>query len=351
MTDLLVLDPVVSQVEGDALLDLWRTFPAYRPSNFRPPRRAGPRPVPPLIAPPLGGRPDASSNFIRTGGRFGRADEPRHLLVARTNYFRATYAQGAHVYGHGIELLLHNQRLIQAAQHLHGRQVVVPLIVYANVLLPGQELGLHTDVPEFRGAGRNAVPLWLLVVMSHSGLFERWRIPIATAVVYLGSAQGGEFAYYPDGPTAPSKVHIPRHSSAVVLDADSIFHGVDRVNGGDDSVLAELRASMTLAYEDGGIWVLRDGEEAFARYGDDQLRVSMSWKAHCFADEEERRMWLEHTDDLPLGTVLESLVGELRHRGCLRGDDHGLSPTDLGWLLINEFVRFPPAESGERPAS
>ena len=55
-------------------------------------------------------------------------------------------------------------------------------IVYANVVLPGQELSVHTDVPEFRGANRKHEPEWLLVVMPLSGLFERWRMPIATGV-------------------------------------------------------------------------------------------------------------------------------------------------------------------------
>ena len=39
---------------------------------------------------------------------------------------------------------------------------------------------MHTDVPEFRGANRKLVPQWLLVVMHHSGLFEDYRMPIAT---------------------------------------------------------------------------------------------------------------------------------------------------------------------------
>ena len=44
--------------------------------------------------------------------------------------------------------------------------------MYANLLLPGQELAVHTDVPEFRGANRKVIPQWLLVVMHHSGLFD-----------------------------------------------------------------------------------------------------------------------------------------------------------------------------------
>ena len=103
---------------------------------------------------------------------------------------------------------------------IHGRPVIEPAIVYANILLPGQELAVHTDVPEFRGANRKLYPQWLMVVMHHSGLFDAWRMPIATAVGWFNDCRGGEFAYYPDGPRRrrPRRIagarqhrHHPRH--------------------------------------------------------------------------------------------------------------------------------------------
>jgi hypothetical protein len=56
-------------------------------------------------------------------------------------------------------------------------------------MVPGQELALHTDVPEFRGANRKLHPQWLLVAMRHSGLFEDWRMPIATGVAADGNRE------------------------------------------------------------------------------------------------------------------------------------------------------------------
>ena len=70
--------------------------------------------------------------------------------------------------------------LVEVGDIADGKPIVVPNIVYANVVLPGQELSVHTDVPEFRGANRKHEPEWLLVVMHLSGLFEPWRMPIAT---------------------------------------------------------------------------------------------------------------------------------------------------------------------------
>ena len=96
------------------------------------------------------------------------------------------------------------------ARKVSGRSEIVPAIVYANLLIPGQELAVHTDVPEFRGANRKVLPQWLLVVMLHSGLFDAWRIPIATCVSWFGSAAGGIHIPIPKGPTASARQYRQR---------------------------------------------------------------------------------------------------------------------------------------------
>ncbi len=117
----------------------------------------------------------------------GNKDAPE-VAASRTNYFRETYAYGNDIKAIGIEPFLDHPQLVKTARDISGCNNIVPAIVYANLLVPGQELAIHTDVPEFRGANRKLVPQWLLVVMLHSGLFEKWRIPIATCVSWFGEA-------------------------------------------------------------------------------------------------------------------------------------------------------------------
>src|SRR5436309_8424590 len=152
MTPLIVLDPLLSPDEAAVVVDVWHGFPSYglySNEGFAT-----------VFAPELAQRYDATVNFIRTGGRFGRRGEPASMLAARTNYFRETYSYGDDAFAPGIEMFQNHQRLLDAARQLHGRPVIVPAIVYANILLPGQELAVHTDVPEFRGANRKVVPQW-----------------------------------------------------------------------------------------------------------------------------------------------------------------------------------------------
>ena len=342
MTSLMVLDPLLPDEDAETVVDVWRTFPSYGLySNESAPAR---------FAPELAQRYDAAVNFVRTGGRFGRSGEPKSVLAARTNYFRETYAYGDEVTAPGIAGFYAHPRLLDAARELHGREVVVPAIVYANILIPGQELATHTDVPEFRGANRKVVPQWLLVVMHHAGLFDDWRMPIATAVCYFGGGKGGEFAYYPDGPAGAPATYAPRHNTAVMVDTDSTFHGVDRVIG-DESAMFALRPGMRLFYDGDDSWSVRDDDgEVVSKHETDDIRYSVSWKAYCFTDDAERAAWETHSDDLSLHAILVRLVEDLVDRAVLSNMEHGLSDPELGKLLIDTYVTFPTPTPAPAPA-
>src|SRR5215471_13745034 len=157
-------------------------------------------------------RHDAAMNYIRTGGRFGHRESFEQLSV-RTNYFRETYAYDRPVVD-GIEAFLWHEGFLEAARATFDCPVIAPAIVYANLLVPGQELAVHTDVPEFRGANRKLYPQWLMVVMQHSGLFGAFRRRIATGISYFGGARGGALAFYPDGRDAAARTLEPRHDTA-----------------------------------------------------------------------------------------------------------------------------------------
>jgi hypothetical protein len=332
----LVLDPLMSDTEAASMVELCERFGAYGLYVTETSETE--------FAPELAQRIDAARHYVQTGGRFGR-NEPARTLALRTNYLRESYAYGDDAYVDGIEVFRNHQPLISAARQLYGRPVVEPSIVYANLLLPGQELAVHTDVPEFRGANRKLIPQWLLVVMHHSGLFERWRMPIATGIAYFApdgqQAEGGALAYYPDGPDAEPVVLEAVHNTAVVLDTDSVFHGVDRVGPADAEPFPVAPGNVLV--HDAGHWVLRASRTdatALAEFGWSDVRFSVSWKAYCFADEHERDTWRAHIDDLTLDRILSTLLDDLRERGIL-GAGERPADRELAILLIDTYERFP----------
>ena len=287
----------------------------------------------------LSQRHDSVANFLRTGGRQGR-HEPVAALAARTNYFREEYAYGQRALIDGIEPFLNHDAFIDAARQVHGRPVIEPAIVFANLMVPGQELALHTDVPEFRGLNRKGCPQWLLVAMHHSGLFAEWRMPIATGVAWFHDCKGGEFAFFPNGAGAPAVAHEVAFNTALLLDADSVFHGVDRIASLADG-MAPLKPGMRLHFAGDDRWVVRDDDREVVRYMWDELRFSVSWKAYCFEDDDEQRTWRQHADDLTLDVVVDRMVDDLRSRGRIEREVPG--NRDLALLIIEEYIRFPNA--------
>ncbi len=286
-------------------------------------------------------RHDSMLYFLRTGGLRAAADDPQ-VLAARTAYFRQEYAYGTEELIDGIGPFLHSEALAAAAREVHGRPVIAPSIAYANLMVPGQELAVHTDVPEFRGADRKRIPQWLLVVMHHSGLFERWRLHIATGIAWFHDSDHGALAFWPDGPDAPVAHHRIRANTALVLDTDTVFHGVDRVTDDSASLVPPVEPGSTLspAGVGGDEWLLTTsgGAEA-ARYAWDELRFSVSWKAYCFDDAAARDAWRDGTDDLDEDAIVDVLVADLAARGL--ADPDVARDSDLGLRLIDTYVRFP----------
>jgi hypothetical protein len=326
------LEPLFDEAGAAAMVELCRRFGRYR--TYAEHER-----IDTDLGRGLAQRHDSMRNFLRAGGRAHR-DESTATLAARTSYSREEYAYDARPIVDGIEPFLHHRGLADAARTVHDRPLIEPSIAYANLHVPGQELAVHTDVPEFRGANRKSVPQWLLVVMHHSGLFEEWRLPIATGIAWFQRSQGGELAYWPDGPGAPGRLHPIRPNTALVLDTDSVFHGVEPVGDVAASDLPPIGPGVTLLAAGSDEWSLRDADDAeLTRYRWDELRFSVSWKAYCLRDDAERTAWRDHRDDLTYDAVVARLVDDLRARGRVHGRVD--VDRDLGLILIDEYVRFP----------
>ena len=164
------------------------------------------------------------------------------------------------------DLILGNPRFVEAAHGVFGPDVVVrPTTVYVNVMVPGPVSFVpHTDVPAFRGVTRDDHPVWLLGQMMNSGLFEQWRIKLATAVSWFYEGPGGEFHYWPEGPEGDHAViGTPYDNIAVVADNERTYHGVAPV-GVDEPVITGLTHDTLLHRVDGG-WEMRNGDEPVAR--------------------------------------------------------------------------------------
>src|SRR5204862_1916121 len=127
----------------------------------------------------------------------------------------------------------------------------------------------------------------LLVAMHHSGLFDRWRRHIATGVSWYHNCQGGEFVYYPNGRDRPPRLLPVRRNTAIVLDTDSVFHGIAPLanapptppggsetrpyGGAEVTTLPRIEPGVRLHRDDNRHWSVRRDGEVRAVYDWDDL--------------------------------------------------------------------------------
>lgn len=244
-------------------------------------------------------------------------------------WFRNFWALGGKVLFEGAEKVFHNPAFVEAAKDNFRAEVIAPLAMMTNLNPPAPAASPHLDLPFFRGAHEREIPSWLLAPMGYSGLFQRWAVPVASAVSWFYDGAGGEFEYWPDGVDAPSRlVRGLSNNAAVVADNEYMYHRVCRI-GEEDAFLPgnEVPYRSTL-HRDGGGWKIVDGERIMARYAPGQVRLSVLWKAFCFADQAEADAYAAGEDKLTPAQVVEIFQADLERRdvrveapASLAGDD------------------------------
>ena len=152
--------------------------------------------------------------------------------------------------------------------------------------------------------------------MKTSGLFEAWRTTIATAVSWFYGGPGGDFAYWPDGPEASAALEsAPFDNVGVIADNEATFHGVTALGAPGTRMIDGLtRESRLVRGTDG--WDVRDEDGRIqAHLSDDEVRLTVSWKADVFSNEDEAALYDRGEDELTLATVIDLLNADLMERG------------------------------------
>jgi hypothetical protein len=248
-----------------------------------------------------------------------RAGGTKSLAISAS--YRAYWARMGRPLRDDTAWLVAYGRFFDAARRLFDDdQVVVrPDEIYVNVQVPQRTRfgSAHVDIPKFRGMGRRDYPVWLLTTMRRSELFERWRVPVATAVCWFYDGPGGTYTYWPDGPYAtPRQTAHPFTNTAVVGENDTMFHRGDGIAGPGEEAPDGLTLDCVCEPVDGGrAWQIREGDRVLARYDAARVRVALSWSAEVYVDEAARRAADEHLDDLGLDTVVDMFVADLQRRG------------------------------------
>lgn len=281
---------------------------------------------------PAFGDPDAVLALTRASGpywpiaRYAESEAERVASGSPTGggatvppWFRLDYAVEGQVLVPGAEVILDNPSFQTAAAEAFGfPEVVRPQTVYVNVMGPAAyPFFAHIDVPAFRGFTRSDHPVWLLHQMKVSGLFEDYRVRLATAVSWFYGGAGGAFHFWPEGPDGPALVQEPPFENvAVVADNEQTYHGVSSLGVADQTGPEALTVEGRLerrSTADG--WNVVEGGRELESYDDAITRTTISWKAEVFTDEAERALVDDHLDDLSMEMVVDRFLADLERQG------------------------------------
>jgi hypothetical protein len=240
-------------------------------------------------------------------GEFGAALSP---------WFRAHWALDGRAVDDAASQLLHHESFLEASKELFDAQVVRPSTLLVNLMGPMEAGVPHIDTPSFRGIRRSEVPVWLLVTMGASGLFERWSVRIAGALTWFYDRDDGEFEYWPDGRLDASLVvRGPFPNDALIADNDVMPHRVGAI-GDHESFATQfaLTPDAQASWTGDGAWAISGPDGAIGTLPARDVRVSILWKALVFDDARDARRFDEHEDDLDVATVVSTFIADLAMR-------------------------------------
>jgi hypothetical protein len=259
-------------------------------------------------------------------------------------WFRTSWAADGNRVDESIRVLLDDPRFIDGAGKLFGAEIIRPQSLVVNVMGPMQTGHRHVDVPTYRGLSAK-VPIWFPMVMGVSGLFDRWAVRVAGALTWFYDGTDGEYEYWPHGIDHPSKCERgPFGNVALFGDNDLMFHQVGAI-GDAQQFQDRIKLSVQSEIRPGNeCWEITDGTSVIGTLPNDQVRISLLWRAVTFRDEREASAYDEHKDDLDVETTVSIFCTDLTERGIDFTppqdpfDDQAWSTLLTQTYLVNAFL-------------
>jgi len=264
----------------------------------------GPRPdlLKPLRFGPVFDDPEAVLGFVRARSpyRLQHVVDRTYAGDEYSAWFKAYWAVSGKALFPEAEVLFREPRLLEAAAQCFAAEIIRPQSLMVNLLAPMLASAVHVDMPHFRGAPARTHAPALLYAMGRSGLFERWAIRIASALIWFHRGVGGAFECWPEGPEHASSLEAPPLWNAGLLaDNERMLHRTQELGPPEARLPRDfLRGSAQLHAANEGGWEIRDEGVTMRRYPAEQLRISILWKANALADADEARVLDSGSDDL-----------------------------------------------------
>jgi len=254
--------------------------------------------------------------------------------IATAN-FRGYLAQDSVGYFPELYDCFYNHRFLELSREYWGGQFAKPTLMLFNLCGPHHSgLSAHLDAVTFRGIRIENSPVWLQNVMGKSGLFTEHLVKMAQVITWWYRGDNGTFTYWPDGPLGePRHLEHPLWNKGVVVQNEAMFHRGDPVGRPDERDVPGLKHRSLIGYDaQHDDWAVTTDGEVIRRYRPEQMRLLVHWNAEVYADMDEVKKNMDHSDDLTHEIVFDRLLADMRSKGVAVAE-----PTDP--LHDSEFIR------------
>ncbi|TML16362.1 MAG: hypothetical protein E6G39_05945 [Actinobacteria bacterium] len=235
-----------------------------------------------------------------------------------TAQFRGFFGKGSVSYYPELHDCFYNRRFLDLVQDYWSAQYAKPTLMLFNICGPHHSgLNPHLDAVTFRGVRIENTPVWLQNVMGKSGLFREHLVKMAQVIAWWYLGENGTFTYWPDGPLAePRRLEHPLWNKGVVVQNEAMFHRGDPVGRPDERDIPGLKNRSLIGYDaDRDEWAITTDGAVIRRYRPEQMRILVHWSAEVYADIDEAKKVMDHSDDLTHAVVFERLLADLRSKG------------------------------------
>jgi len=272
-----------------------------------------------------------------------------------TAHFRGFFAENSVSYYPELEDCFYNSRFLELARDYWGAGYARPTMMLFNLCGPHHSgLNAHVDAVTFRGIRIENSPVWLQNVMGKSGLFTEYLVKMAQVITWWYLGENGTFTYWPDGPLGePERLEHPLWNKGVVVQNELMFHRGDPVGRPDERDVPGLKHRSLLGYDpDRDDWAITTDDEVIRRYQPEEMRLLVHWNAEVYADKDEVRKSMDHSDDLTHDMVFERLLADMRAKGVAVAEpSEPLHDQDFIRALIATYTIAPTTDWAQAPAA
>ena len=179
-------------------------------------------------------------------------------------------------------------------------------------------LNAHLDAVTFRGIRIENSPVWLQNVMGKSGLFTDHLVKMAQVITWWYLRRERHVHVLARRPARRTRSGSSTRCGTRAWSCRTRRCSIAAIRsaGRDERDIPGLKHRSLIGYDaDHDDWAITTDGEVIRRYRPEQMRLLVHWSAEVYADMDEVKKNMDHSDDLTHDVVFDRLLADMRSKG------------------------------------